>query len=764
MLDPDKKSFPCERKPINHFFKFGQAMCSGEMIIENAGGIQCPVNISSASLHNGCGKIAGTVVIFEDLGLCKRREKIFGENEKQLAFLLELNDMLRPLYDPVEIQSVITRLTMEYFDADRCYYCENKDTCITIARDAKRSGLSSVAGTYSLGYFIIHRDLVDVGRSFSVHDVRTEKLIDDDLKRLFIQSEIISYLGVPVIKNGLAVGVLCIANSIPRNWTSPEANLAAEIAERTWATLERVNNEEALKRNEKDLAEAQHMGHMGNWTWNAKTGMQTWSKGLYKIYGIEQGSLTPSFDSFMKLVHPDDFEFMKRKFEDAVVDGDTPDFEFRIILDNGLVRVIRSRSKIAEFDDKGNPSIIKGISQDITDLKQIEETLRKRESLARELIEELKEADDNKNQFLNMLAHELRNPLAAISAGLQVLDITSEPRGVLKVKKLMKRQIDQLCRLIDDLLDLTRISNNRIELKKETIELNEFVRLVAGDYRMLYDKKGIKLHTKFGLEPIYIDADPVRLKQIIDNLLHNAQKYSCENGESVLSIYAEKEEAVISVKDNGIGLSPETMRYLFRPFVQVDMSLDRKGGGLGLGFSIVKAIAELHGGTVSANSEGLGKGSEFIIRLPLLDVKGRNRLGNEMQIDVVPRPLKILCIEDNRDFADLMNIMLTNMGHQVETSYDGCEGLEKVRQFKPDVVFCDIGLPGKNGYEIATAIKGDGKLKHIYLIALTGYAGENDLQRVRESGFDRHLVKPVDSSLLHKVINEYLNEKGKLAH
>ncbi len=383
------------------------------------------------------------------------------------------------------------------------------------------------------------------------------------------------------------------------------------------------------------------------------------------------------------------------------------------------------------------------------------EALQKSEKKANILVEELEEADRNKNQFISSLSHELRNPLAVISAGLEILGHSQGKEQIDKAKVIMNHQMGQLCALVDDLLDLTRISNNKIVLKIEPIELNGLASAIAGEQRALFDEKKIKLCTKTGTGSIYLDADLVRVKQIIGNLLHNAQKYTQTGGETLLNIYIEDKEAVISVKDNGIGLSPDLAPRLFQPFVQADMSIERSGGGLGLGLSITKGIVELHGGSVSVYSEGLGKGSEFIIRLPLSETMKHERADETKQTDVGAHSLRILVIEDNRDLADLLGTMLTMAGHQAVVSYNGYEGVEKAKRFRPDIVFCDIGLPGMDGFKVAKVIKENDDLKDSLLVALTGYAGKSDIKLSMESGFDKHLAKPVSLASIQQLINEY---------
>jgi CheY-like chemotaxis protein/two-component sensor histidine kinase len=366
---------------------------------------------------------------------------------------------------------------------------------------------------------------------------------------------------------------------------------------------------------------------------------------------------------------------------------------------------------------------------------------------------ELQEADRSKNEFLSVLSHELRNPLASISAGLQLLEISNEANHVWKAKEIMKRQVGQLYRLVNDLLDLTRITHNKIELKKERTDLNRLAYLGSQDHKPLFDNKGVILETWIGSSPINIDADPVRITQIIGNLLHNALKFTEKGGKTTLKVEENGPEAVICVKDTGIGIKPDILKHLFEPFTQEDTSLDRRNGGLGLGLSIVKGITELHGGSVSVSSEGLGKGSCFCIRLPLPQTTCETEEKKPVHANKA-RSLRILLIEDNRDFSDIICSMFQLLGHEAIAAFDGAEGLQKAAEFCPEVIFCDIGLPGMDGFEVARRIRSDTLLKDVCLIALTGYAGESDIEYARESGFDRHIVKPVEISLLQQILSE----------
>lgn len=323
----------------------------------------------------------------------------------------------------------------------------------------------------------------------------------------------------------------------------------------------------------------------------------------------------PGIEEWGTLVYPEDLSEALRALEICKKDG-AAEAEFRWRIKGGEYHWFNTRLK-SVLNEGGEPTHIVIISRDITERKQAEQELEKSKKHALDLVKKLEEADKNKDKFISVLSHELRNPLAAILAGVQMLDITQDADLVIKSKEVIKRQTNKLCRLVDDLLELTRITRNKINLKKKNIDLNETVKNAAGDIIHEYERKGVKLEIKVQTEPIFLDADPLRIAQTVENILSNALKFTQENGTVRLTLKKEKNYAVINIKDNGIGISPEILPHLFTPFTQADDTLDRSNGGLGLGLSIVKGIVDLHGGTVNAHSDGLGKGSTFTIRLPI---------------------------------------------------------------------------------------------------------------------------------------------------
>jgi PAS domain S-box-containing protein len=365
----------------------------------------------------------------------------------------------------------------------------------------------------------------------------------------------------------------------------------------------------------------------------------------------------------------------------------------------------------------------------------------------------LREADRRKNEFLAMLSHELRNPLAPIKNSLHVL-ARAAPGGdqALRAQAIIERQVGQLSRLVDDLLDVTRISHNRIELKRERLELNDLVHRTIEDYRSLFEQSGVRLETEDGPSGIFVSGDWARLAQVIGNLLQNAAKFTPRGGSARITVAREPDGrwATIRVADSGAGMASEMLSHIFEPFTQADRTLDRSKGGLGLGLALVKGIVEMHGGEVSARSEGDGKGAEFTVRLAVDDSAERHpavftsRLRNRR---------KILVIEDNVDAAASLREVLELAGHEVEVAHEGATGMTRARELFPDLVLCDIGLPGMDGYAVASAFRSDPELARTHLVAVSGYARPEDLERAAAAGFERHIVKPLSVETLDELLS-----------
>lgn len=387
-----------------------------------------------------------------------------------------------------------------------------------------------------------------------------------------------------------------------------------------------------------------------------------------------------------------------------------------------------------------------GTNTDVSEIKEMEEKLR--------------EADRRKDQFVMMLAHELRNPLAPIRNGLQLLLASkSDGQVVEQARAMMARQVAHMARIIEDLLDVSRLMRGRVELRPERLDLGRLARTVLEDERTAFDKAGVSLDADLPELPVWVEGDPTRLTQVLDNLLQNAVKFTGRGGTVAVGVRADPDtrQAVLTVRDTGVGIEPGLLPHLFETFTQADRSLDRSKGGLGLGLSLVKGLVELHRGTVEARSEGPGRGAEFVVRLPSQPEPAAITRMPEAPKRSGTR-LRILVVEDNRDAADSLKMLFQLFGYDVTVAYTGPAGVETAKNWKPDVILCDLGLPGLSGYEVAKALRQHPDTAKVRLIAVTGYGGDEDRLKTREAGFDAHLTKPADPV----AIQELLTRSGSL--
>ena len=383
---------------------------------------------------------------------------------------------------------------------------------------------------------------------------------------------------------------------------------------------------------------------------------------------------------------------------------------------------------------------------DITERKRTEVQLR-------EYAIELSDSDRRKNEFLAMLAHELRNPLAPIRHSLQIMRLGGgDARTVKSITELMERQVGHLMGLVDDLLDVNRISRGKIELRRERIELAAVVTDAVEIARPLSERMQHELTVTLPAEPICVNADPLRLAQVVGNLLNNACKFTEKRGRVRLSVEREGEQAVIRVRDNGMGIAADQLPRIFDLFMQVDVSIERSVSGLGIGLALVKSLVEMHGGTVEAHSAGVGHGSEFVVRLPITAEAPTPQPVDERTTTHAHR---ILVVDDSRDAAESLAMLLELTGNETHTAHDGLEAVETAARVRPDLVLLDIGLPKINGYEAARRIREQPWGKSLVLVALTGWGQDEDRQKSREAGFDGHMVKPVDPAALTKLLAEF---------
>jgi PAS domain S-box-containing protein len=470
--------------------------------------------------------------------------------------------------------------------------------------------------------------------------------------------------------------------------------------------------------------------------------IQTWNAGAARLFGY---TAEEAIGRHISLIIPDEHRAEEDDILARIRAGESIEaFEtVRRRKDGSLVPISLTVSPIR--GEEGRIVAASKTARDITDRRRADARI-----LA--LLDELKAADRRKDEFLATLAHELRGPLAPMRNMFEVMKRTHDAEDFVdQFRGTMERQLGQLTHLVDDLIDVSRITRGKIELRKEHVELASILHHSVEATRPSAEAAHHHVRVSLPQEPVYLDADPMRLVQVFTNLLSNAFKYTEPGGTIVLSAAAECGEAVVRVKDSGVGLTREQLDRVFEMFSQVDRSLERTQGGLGIGLTLARRLVELHDGMIEARSEGPGKGSEFVVRFPSVPAMPK---GEPVHHDTTPTtlPARILIVDDNPDTAASLQMLLDLTGHETRIAHDGVEAVEAAERFRPQVVLLDIGLPKLNGFDTCRRIRAQAWGKDIIIIALTGWGQEADRRKSKEAGFDHHMVKPVDYAALTKIL------------
>jgi PAS domain S-box-containing protein len=468
----------------------------------------------------------------------------------------------------------------------------------------------------------------------------------------------------------------------------------------------------------------------------------SWNAGAEHIKGYQSQEIIGKHFSVFYPPEALEIDWPKKELQIATAEGRFEDEGWRVRKDgsrfwaNVIITPLR--------DESGKLKGFAKVTRDLTQRRQMERLRAQAEVLA--------DLDRRKDEFLAMLSHELRNPLSAIVNSVHLLRLRPDDAPLRNDSiAMIERQMTHLIRLIDDLLEVSRITTGRIRLNLEHIDLRTIVERAQEATRETIGRRRQRLTIAVPDQPVWIYADKTRLDQVIMNLLTNASKYNEEGGEITIAVQQESTEAVLRVRDTGIGISPDLLPHVFDLFTQAERSLDRSQGGLGVGLTIVQRLVQMHGGSVAAFSQGMGKGSEFVVRLPLLPPGQLPSAAVSAESPVV-KGLRILVVDDNRDAANSTAALLKIDGHHVEVAYSGPAAIRAAKSIQPDTVLLDLGLPGLDGYEVARQLRRDPGLAGLRLIAVSGYGQEADRQRSKGVGFDEHLVKPVDPHKLSAVL------------
>ena len=650
------------------------------------------------------------------------------QSQARAQFLLELSDTLRSLADPVSMQIKATHLTLAYFQADRAYYCEVDGHQVTVRQHAARPDIPLIPPTYSLDQFPSMKVLLLGGKPVVVSDVSTTELIDQSLKQLCGRLRIGAYIQVPLIRQGQLVAKFCLTQDQPRAWTSLDIQLVAETAERTWDVTQRARTEAALRQSEEKyrlLFDSIDEGFCQiQLLYDAQRQPVDW---LYldanPTFERQLGG-SPIGQTVSQVVGPVETYWLAF-FHQVVLSGQAARTENYVAALDRWYTVYAS--PVGTTADQ-----LTVVFDDCSARKQLEAALRG--------------ADRRKDEFLAMLAHELRNPMAILHSTLALLNQPGGPPPDLSLGQalaLMSREVTHLNRLVDDLLDVSRISQGKIELRLEPVDLVKLVQdsLIA-THAEFRTRRQVLIST-LSFEPLWVRGDATRLTQIVRNLLTNAGKYTPDGGLIQVSLQAHEGQVSLQVKDSGIGLTADQLETIFEIFVQVSTSLDRPQGGLGLGLPVVKQLVELHGGRVWGQSAGLGKGSAFIVTLAGIEPPPTEVGSLDSGLAPPYPPVRLLLVDDNADLARVTALVLADRHYQVHTCQSGWEALAVVEGFQPAVVLLDLGMPDMDGYETCRRLRALSWGQQGVIVALSGYGTEQDRERTRGTGFDGHLLKPL---------------------
>jgi PAS domain S-box-containing protein len=519
---------------------------------------------------------------------------------------------------------------------------------------------------------------------------------------------------------------------------------------------DRKRAEEELRTSERRLEIALEAAELGSWFVDQRSNTMSFSATAKTILGCAPDEPLTTKD-LIEIIHPDDRERVLRIIRQALRDHEAYEVEHRVIWPDGSVHWVLARA-CGAYGADGQLLYVDGVTLDLTERKHLEESLRRQ-------TEALREADHRKDDFLATLSHELRNPLAPLRNAVQILALRGDdPKVVAQTNELLDRQVQQMSRIVDDLLEVSRIRRGKISLQKAPVDLADVVATAVEISRPLIEAHLHTLTVSLPDRPMRVEGDAARLAQVLSNLLNNAAKYTEDGGRIELIAERTREEAVLRVRDNGVGIAPEVLPQVFDMFMQVQTSTDRSQGGLGIGLTLVRRLVEMHGGKIEASSAGLEKGSEFLVRLPALAElasESARKTPEAHSTSSAKGPRRMLVVDDNVDSAESMAVLLRLNGHEVRIAYDGHAALEEAHAFRPEVIFLDLDLPKMDGYDVARRLRREPAMKDVTLVAMTGYGQEEHRQRTQEAGFQLHLVKPVDFYKIEELLSSLPNNRSR---
>lgn len=668
--------------------------------------------------------------------------RVIADREKsaiagKLNFQLTLADRLRSMADPEEVVTAASELLGKHLGVARVLYgaADESGEILRIKRDWGNGTLPSIAGVELKidDFGPVIGEAVRTGQTVAVTDVMNDER-SSSYVHAYSSVGIRAFLAIPLIKRGKLKAILSLHDGPPRHWTERDVALAQDMVERTWLAEESAHAQAEL-RAERDRSQAV----FDTMTEGFVIIDRNWTVLYMNTEGLRLSGRTASqaigqhhWKVWFELIDSDPYHLYRRvmvtrqpemmEFVFTYPDAKTAWLELRAYpVDDGIAVLIR----------------------DITDRREAEAKLH--------------DADQRKDEFLAMLAHELRNPLAPIGAAAELLQLVKlDDERVKKTSAVIGRQVKHMTGLIDDLLDVSRVTQGLIELDNGVIDIHQVVSEAVEQVSPLIRSRGHELTLRLSPQTALVHGDQKRLVQVLANILNNAAKYTAEGGHLVLCTSVRESDVLIEVIDNGIGMTADMTKRAFDLFAQAERTSDRSSGGLGIGLALVRSLVELHGGTISCDSNGLGTGSTFTIYLPLLrqEVDSRSRhLDENASVGTTDTSLRILVVDDNIDAAEMLKMFLEAMGHYVFVEHGSRQALERAKLDRPQVCLLDIGLPEMDGNELARQLRARPENREAVLIAVTGYGQEIDRINAISSGFDHHLIKPLDPSKLLSILS-----------
>ena len=655
--------------------------------------------------------------------------------------LARLNNEMGLSTTPVEIAFKAAQILGETLNVSRVGYgnIDPDAETLTVDQDWCAEGVQTLAGTLNLRDFGSFIDDLKLGKFTVINNVDEDpstKIAAQALREYSAGS----FVNAPIIEHGKLAAVFFINNAEPRDWSESDLSFIKEIAGRISIARERLKNQKALAESEakfRTIADA-----MPQMVWSTlPDGFHDYyNKQWYSFTGVPEGSTDG--EGWNNMFHPDDQTRANSVWKHSLISGESYEISYRLRHHSGEYRWTLGRA-LPVKDEHGKIVRWMGTCTDIHAQKLAEE--------------ELRESNNRKDEFLAMLAHELRNPLAPISSSAHLLSIIkTDDERVKRVGEVIVRQVKHMTNLVDDLLDVSRLTRGLERLKKDFIDIQEVVNNAVEQSLPLIQAREHKLDVRFENHDGIVYGDKTRLTQVVSNMLTNSAKYTPIGGKIVVSVRSENSTLIIRVVDNGSGISPELLPYVFDTFTQGERNSDRTLGGLGLGLTLVKKLVTLHDGEVSAFSEGKDLGSTFTVRLPLAQTSEKNSKEKRQAsvTEAKSTSLKLLIVDDNTDAADTLSQLLQLSGYETSTSENGKSALEKVNDFAPDVFILDIGLPDMDGFQLAKQLRKIDVVSNSVFIALTGYGQKHDKDSALEAGFNYHMVKPVNFVELKRILEK----------